>query len=147
MRVYVSRMGVGRRQRGSNEKMEGREKEGLGKRKHHLSFLCSSWGSGKPPNGSFASSGPLGSVAAPASRSPEAARGRGSGGPPRKPRSPQARRRRRAPRMPRPPPFCGEDSSPEASASSRRLRRRRHFPSSRPSAETSASAAVAISPA
>lgn len=31
MRVYVSRMGVGRRQRGSNEKMEGREKEGLGR--------------------------------------------------------------------------------------------------------------------
>lgn len=26
MRVYVSQMGVGRRQRGSNEKMEGREK-------------------------------------------------------------------------------------------------------------------------
>lgn len=54
MRVYVSRMGVGRRQRDSNEKMEGREKEGLGKRGSTTFLFSALPGDLKtPPNGSF----------------------------------------------------------------------------------------------
>lgn len=61
MRVYVSRMGVGRRQRGSNEKMEGREKEGLGKRGSTTFLFSALPGDLKtPPNGSFGLFGAFG---------------------------------------------------------------------------------------
>lgn len=48
VRVYVSRMGVGRGDREVLMKKmegEGRERGVERKGRHHLSFLCSSWGS------------------------------------------------------------------------------------------------------